>query len=188
MTALLAFLASALIAGIAGKPLIARLRALALAQHAYEDAPQTHQVKTGTPTMGGLLFLPALLVALAASWDHMTIALCVLTLSCGLIGGIDDLASIRRARNKGVVGKSKIRCDDCGGVTFYRDGDLVALDSDHASEHSDVAHPDCRMVAVESFCRAGKHACSQSHRRARRSCRRHDGAASALLYLDRLVS
>ena len=29
-------------------------------QHAYEDAPQTHQGKTGTPTMGGLVFVVAL--------------------------------------------------------------------------------------------------------------------------------
>ena len=26
-------------------------------QHAYEDAPQSHQKKTGTPTMGGIVFV-----------------------------------------------------------------------------------------------------------------------------------
>lgn len=118
MTALAAFLISALIAGIAGRPLIARLRAMALAQHAYEDAPQTHQVKTGTPTMGGLLFLPALIVALVLGFDHMTIALSLLTLSCAIIGAIDDVASIRRARNKGLSAKAKFGATIAAAVVF----------------------------------------------------------------------
>ena len=36
-------------------PALIRLRRLAYRQVAYEDAPQTHQKKTGTPTMGGIL-------------------------------------------------------------------------------------------------------------------------------------
>ena len=44
-------------------------------QHAYEDAPQTHQKKTGTPTMGGLLFLIAPLVAFAVARDVLALGL-----------------------------------------------------------------------------------------------------------------
>lgn len=107
MMVLLAFVLSALIAGLGGAPLITRFRAMALAQHAYEDAPKTHQAKTGTPTMGGLLFLPALLVALILHFDPATFALSVLTASCALIGSIDDLASIRGGRNLGLSARVK---------------------------------------------------------------------------------
>ena len=68
--------------------------------------------------MGGLLFLPALLVALIVSCDHLTIALCILTLSCALIGGIDDLASIRRARNKGLSAKAKFGATIAAAALF----------------------------------------------------------------------
>ena len=37
--------------------LLPLLRRMQLAQHAYEDAPASHQIKTGTPTMGGIVFL-----------------------------------------------------------------------------------------------------------------------------------
>ena len=43
--------------------MIAYLAHISLRQHAYEDAPKTHALKTGTPTMGGLLFAIALAAA-----------------------------------------------------------------------------------------------------------------------------
>ena len=52
------------IAGIAGATALPLLKALQFRQHAYEDAPQTHQKKTGTPTMGGMVFTLALLPVL----------------------------------------------------------------------------------------------------------------------------
>ena len=51
---------------VVGKPLIEELRRVAARQTAYEDAPETHRAKTGTPTMGGLLFLAAPVIALLA--------------------------------------------------------------------------------------------------------------------------
>ncbi|MDP9023883.1 MAG: phospho-N-acetylmuramoyl-pentapeptide-transferase, partial [Candidatus Eremiobacteraeota bacterium] len=41
---------------LGGAALLPALRAMQFRQHAYEDAPQTHQKKSGTPTMGGILF------------------------------------------------------------------------------------------------------------------------------------
>ncbi len=118
MTILLALLLSALLAGLGGRPLIQRLRALALSQHAYEDAPKSHQSKTGTPTMGGLLFVPALAVALFLHPDAMMLTLVILTMACGFIGAVDDLASIRRARNRGLSARAKFAATIAAAVVF----------------------------------------------------------------------
>ncbi len=61
-----------------GRPLIRTLRALSVRQTAYEDAPKSHASKSGTPTMGGILFLFGLLAALAVRHDAATVALVVL--------------------------------------------------------------------------------------------------------------
>ncbi|MDB5073189.1 MAG: Phospho-N-acetylmuramoyl-pentapeptide transferase, partial [Candidatus Eremiobacteraeota bacterium] len=44
------------VTALLGKPYIGLLRRASARQVAYEDAPKTHQTKTGTPTMGGVLF------------------------------------------------------------------------------------------------------------------------------------
>jgi phospho-N-acetylmuramoyl-pentapeptide-transferase len=90
-----------------GGPLIAALKRRAVRQLAYEDAPQSHAVKTGTPTMGGLLFLLALLLAVVWRPDAQTALLAGLGLTCGGLGLIDDLTSIRRGRNRGLSARVK---------------------------------------------------------------------------------
>ena len=118
MNGLVAFAVSALIAALLGGPLIARLKKLALAQHAYEDAPATHQTKTGTPTMGGVLFLPGVLTALVIEHDLITLALTILTLGCGLIGAVDDLASIRKMKNRGLSARAKFGATIVAAAVF----------------------------------------------------------------------
>jgi phospho-N-acetylmuramoyl-pentapeptide-transferase len=93
----------------AGARLVPLLQRFAIRQYAYEDAPATHAVKTGTPTMGGLLFLLALVIAVAASSTNAsTVALVVLGLGCGAIGFFDDYLSIRRGKNRGMRARTKL--------------------------------------------------------------------------------
>ena len=95
-----------LLAAIAGALVLPLLRALQFRQHAYEDAPQTHQKKTGTPTMGGVVFVVGLLPVLA--YDRpFSVALYLLVLACGIIGFIDDYAAIRRGKNAGLRARTK---------------------------------------------------------------------------------
>jgi phospho-N-acetylmuramoyl-pentapeptide-transferase len=91
----------------AGRPLIGWLARLKYRQRAYEDAPKTHQAKTGTPTMGGLLFVTAPVVALALAPSPATISLTVLVGGMAAIGFVDDLAAIRQARNRGLRARTK---------------------------------------------------------------------------------
>jgi phospho-N-acetylmuramoyl-pentapeptide-transferase len=83
------------------------LQRLQFRQHAYEDAPQTHQAKTGTPTMGGIAFIVALLPLLIAYQNPFCVALFFLVAACGLIGFIDDYTAIRRGKNAGLRARTK---------------------------------------------------------------------------------
>jgi phospho-N-acetylmuramoyl-pentapeptide-transferase len=87
-------------------------------QTAYEDAPKTHQVKTGTPTMGGLLFAIAPLVALLLTPSRTTLALAVLVYACMAIGAFDDLAKIRKGKNKGLRAIPKFALTAVAAVAF----------------------------------------------------------------------
>ncbi|GAC1557826.1 MAG: phospho-N-acetylmuramoyl-pentapeptide-transferase [Vulcanimicrobiaceae bacterium] len=102
----------------AGRPLIALLRRVSFRQNAYEDAPQTHAKKTGTPTMGGALFLIPLLVAMLAYPGVVTVALAVVGVGCGLVGFVDDYTSVRRGRNRGLSARSKFLATVVVGVLF----------------------------------------------------------------------
>ena len=104
---LVAGLPAFIITVLLGRPLIDALRRASARQTAYEDAPQTHQVKTGTPTMGGLLFGIAPIVALLLAPSRSTVALAVLVYACMAIGAYDDLSKIRRGKNKGLRARTK---------------------------------------------------------------------------------
>ncbi len=87
--------------------LIAALQRASARQIAYEDAPRTHQSKTGTPTMGGVVFALVPLVALFFVPYRATLALAVLIFGCMAIGAFDDLAKIRGAKNRGLRARAK---------------------------------------------------------------------------------
>jgi phospho-N-acetylmuramoyl-pentapeptide-transferase len=109
-------------AAVLGGPLIAFLKRLAYRQHAYEDAPETHQKKTGTPTMGGLLFLVAPIVALAYSAVMMPNAVnwpvALLVIAAGAVGFVDDYSAIRLGRNRGLGARSKFLATALIGAAF----------------------------------------------------------------------
>jgi phospho-N-acetylmuramoyl-pentapeptide-transferase len=90
-----------------GGPAIASLRRLSFRQSAYEDAPKTHAKKSGTPTMGGVLFAIGLAAAAIAHPDPATLAIAALGAMCAAIGFADDYTSIRRGRNRGLRAREK---------------------------------------------------------------------------------
>ncbi len=121
----LSTMALALVIGFAiavagGAVLLPLLRRMQFRQHAYEDAPETHQKKTGTPTMGGILFGLAML-PLAAMWHTpFAPALAVLVLGCGAVGCIDDYLAIRRGRNLGLSARTKYLATALLAIIFLR--------------------------------------------------------------------
>ena len=93
----------------AGEPLVRFLRRRSLGKEISSDGPATHQVKAGTPTMGGvLIFATVLPITLAANIiDRRSILLPLGTIvAAGLLGLVDDLTTIvgRSALARGQLG------------------------------------------------------------------------------------
>lgn len=104
-----AFLTALIFGFVFGQPLIDLLRRKQKkGQPIRDDGPQSHFAKAGTPTMGGLLILSALMVStlLWARWDNPYVWIVLLvTLAFGLIGFADDYAKVTKQNTKGVSGK-----------------------------------------------------------------------------------
>lgn len=108
----LAILTALTIWFILGKCTIAKLAKLQNGgQPIREDGPETHFIKKGTPTMGGVLIIFSVLVA-TLLWADITnpfiwIVLGVF-LSYGALGFLDDYKKIKFKNSKGVRGKIKL--------------------------------------------------------------------------------
>ena len=90
-----------------------------------EEGPKWHNVKAGTPTMGGLVFLVAAILTgiWVGAWQEqltptLFILLFVLALY-GAIGFLDDFIKIFRKRNMGLNSKQKLIGQIVGGIIFY---------------------------------------------------------------------
>jgi phospho-N-acetylmuramoyl-pentapeptide-transferase len=115
---IVAFAATFVLVAVLAPALIRYLRGAAYQQHAYEDAPQTHQKKTGTPTLGGLLFLLAPVVAFAITRDVLALAYGLLIVGSAAIGFIDDSLAIRGGRNRGLRARTKFLATAVVGAGF----------------------------------------------------------------------
>jgi len=89
---------------------VSTLRRMSVGQNIRDVGPQSHQVKAGTPTMGGLLILFAWLVS-TLLWANLTNAFVWLaigvTVGFGAIGFADDVLKVRRRRNLGLPARAK---------------------------------------------------------------------------------
>jgi phospho-N-acetylmuramoyl-pentapeptide-transferase len=104
-----------LVAFIVGPGIIRRLRAMSLHQVVREGTPDTHKLKSATPTMGGLIILAAVAAAtlLWGRLDNSYVLLALLvTLWMGGIGFLDDYLKLRQKRegkkNEGLVERYKL--------------------------------------------------------------------------------
>ena len=106
-----AFVTALVISFMLGPWFIRILRAKQVCDQVREDVPKAHAVKKGTPTMGGLLILSAIVVPTLLWCDlqnrYVQFAL-LTTLWMGLIGFIDDYLGIVKRKRKGLVGRYKL--------------------------------------------------------------------------------
>lgn len=107
-----AFVTALVFGFVFGRPLIDLLRRKQRkGQPIRDDGPASHFAKAGTPTMGGLLILSALLMStlLWARLDNPYVWIVLLvTLVFGLIGFADDYAKVTKQNTKGVSGKIRL--------------------------------------------------------------------------------
>jgi phospho-N-acetylmuramoyl-pentapeptide-transferase len=120
MSLTMPFLFCALVSAAAGFWAVPLLQALKTGQIIREDGPQAHLKKAGTPTMGGIFFIPVAVIA-ACIWSNFAtevLAVSVLTLGYGLIGWIDDWQILLRKSNKGISPRMKLALQIAFAVAF----------------------------------------------------------------------
>lgn len=105
--------------------IIGYFRTKQLGQTTREEGPTWHEVKTGTPTMGGVVFLISASVTIiwTAIWQNVfTVSLGLLVfilMLYGLLGFLDDYIKLIKKRNLGLTSKQKFIGQVVGGALFY---------------------------------------------------------------------
>jgi phospho-N-acetylmuramoyl-pentapeptide-transferase len=111
LRAVLAAMTSVLFGFIAGPSMIRKLTEMKIGQAVRTDGPQTHLVKSGTPTMGGALILTSIAVSTLLWGDlHNAYVWIVLltTLGVGAIGWVDDYRKVVHRNPKGLSAGAKM--------------------------------------------------------------------------------
>jgi len=106
-----ASLTALLIALFIGPWVIQKLREFQIGQFVREDGPQSHLKKTGTPTMGGILIVIAIVLptALWSDPSNPFIWIAVFsTLAYGAIGFADDYIKVVKRRSLGLTARAKL--------------------------------------------------------------------------------
>lgn len=131
----LPLIATALVSGGLGVWVVPLLRALKAGQVIRQDGPQAHLKKAGTPTMGGIFFIPAAVV-MALLWSGFAanvVAVSALTLSYAAIGWLDDWQILSKKSNKGISPKLKLALQVlfgglfCGWLLWSQPADISTL-------------------------------------------------------------
>jgi phospho-N-acetylmuramoyl-pentapeptide-transferase len=100
-----------LIALFIGPYVIQKLREFQIGQYIREDGPQSHQKKSGTPTMGGLLIVIAIVLPTLLWCDPANPFIWITifsTLAFGAIGFADDYIKVIKRRNLGLTARAKL--------------------------------------------------------------------------------
>jgi phospho-N-acetylmuramoyl-pentapeptide-transferase len=94
-----------------GPKIIRKLRELQIGEAAKLEAPKTHLIKAGTPTMGGLIVLLSIVIP-ALLWTDLKniyiLLILFVTITLGTVGFLDDYLKVVRKKPKGLIGKYKI--------------------------------------------------------------------------------
>ena len=125
MKIIIACILSFAVSAITGKFLVPELRKLKAGQSIREDGPTWHAGKSGTPTMGGLMFILGILVSIlvcgwkgmmAGDFEHLYIFFFALIF--GGIGFLDDFEKVKHKQNLGLTAIQKFLLQLAAAVAF----------------------------------------------------------------------
>ena len=111
---------------VGGKVILPALRRLKAGQAIREEGPKWHMTKSGTPTMGGLMFMLGILVAIVvAGWEGMMLVgdfshlyVYLFALVFGVIGFLDDYEKVKKKQNLGLTALQKFALQLAAAVAF----------------------------------------------------------------------
>ncbi|WP_458413987.1 phospho-N-acetylmuramoyl-pentapeptide-transferase [Schinkia sp. CFF1] len=121
MTIVMAFLIAVLLSPI----MIPLLRRLKFGQSIREEGPKSHQKKSGTPTMGGVMILLSIIVTTLVMTNKFsaptmeTYLLLFVTIGYGIIGFLDDFIKVVMKRNLGLTSKQKLLGQLIVAIIFF---------------------------------------------------------------------
>jgi phospho-N-acetylmuramoyl-pentapeptide-transferase len=124
-----ASLTALMIALFIGPFVIQKLREFQIGQFIREDGPQSHQKKSGTPTMGGVLIVIAILLPTVLWSDPANLYVWITvfaTVAFGAIGFADDYIKVVKRRSMGLTARSKLLWQGLAGASVA--AALVVLD------------------------------------------------------------
>lgn len=115
-----------LVLSLLGTPALIKLLAKrGYGQYIRDDGPKAHHSKRGTPTMGGIAFILATLIAYAAtkviageSPTASGLLVLFLTAGLGLVGFLDDYIKVVKRRSLGLRAKAKLLGQSFVGLAF----------------------------------------------------------------------
>ncbi len=107
---ILAIIVSFCISVVLGKRMLPLLTKLKFGQFVRDDGPKSHLTKQGTPTMGGLIFIIAIILSslVFGGSDDTVFSLLAVTLGFGSIGFIDDYLKVVKKQSEGLKALQKI--------------------------------------------------------------------------------
>ena len=117
ITILIGFVASAIL----GPVLIPVLIKLKFGQSIREIGPKWHEKKSGTPTMGGIIFILSLIIGVVATYKYMdfrSYLVLFCTLGFGVVGFLDDFIKVVLKRNLGLRAWQKLALQIIVSVVF----------------------------------------------------------------------
>jgi len=122
---ILSFLISSVISVIMSLILIPVLKKMKAEQAIQEDGPVWHNKKQGTPTMGGIIFIIGIIVAVFAvgfkemvSGNFSHIYVLVFAIIFSLIGFLDDYEKVKKKQNLGLRAKQKFALQLIAAIIF----------------------------------------------------------------------
>jgi phospho-N-acetylmuramoyl-pentapeptide-transferase len=128
-----ALIGSLIISMVIGKRIIQKLQLMQVGEIVRDLGLQGQIEKQGTPTMGGLIILAAILIPtlLFAKLDNIYIILMIIsTILLGLIGFVDDYIKVFKKNKEGLAGRFKIMGQVAvgiivGSILYFNDGVVV---------------------------------------------------------------
>ncbi|WP_100399422.1 phospho-N-acetylmuramoyl-pentapeptide-transferase [Bacillus sp. FJAT-44742] len=122
---LITLIAGFLIAVLLSPIMIPMLRRLKFGQAIRDEGPKSHQKKSGTPTMGGVMILLSVLITtllMTSIFLEVTVEvwlLLLVTIGFGVLGFLDDFIKVVMKRNLGLTSKQKLVGQLVISVIFY---------------------------------------------------------------------
>ncbi|WP_273125377.1 phospho-N-acetylmuramoyl-pentapeptide-transferase [Metabacillus sp. HB246100] len=121
ITIAMGFLISVLLSPI----IIPFLRRLKFGQSIREEGPKSHQKKSGTPTMGGVMIIISIIITtivMTGKYSELSVEMYLLlfvTLGYGLLGFLDDFIKVVMKRNLGLTSRQKLLGQVIIAIIFY---------------------------------------------------------------------